>query len=134
MAGETGQGFLASRAHSLKRDRLSYIFDPVISASPETAMNVKISIELTDNQAEFVERLVRDGSYGSVSEIMQEHVRDMMLSERDKGNEDDPVTAMKDEIRRRLELPDDQWIRMDEHDTMFKDLRAHIKQQIESGK
>jgi antitoxin ParD1/3/4 len=95
---------------------------------------VKISIELTENQAEFVERLVRDGSYGSVSEIMQEHVRDMMLSERDKGNEDDPVTAMKDEIRRRLELPDDQWIRMDEHDTMFKDLRAHIKQQIESGK
>jgi antitoxin ParD1/3/4 len=97
-------------------------------------MNVKISIELTDNQAEFVERLVRDGSYGSVSEIMQEHVRDLMLADNDKGDESDPVWAMRHEIRRRMETPDDQWIVMDENDTMFDDLLRHAEEQIKAGR
>ncbi len=97
-------------------------------------MNVKISIELTDNQAEFVERLVRDGSHGSVSEIMQEHVRDMMLSEHDKRDENDPVWAMRHEIRRRMETPDDQWITMDENDTMFDDLLRYADEQIKAGR
>jgi antitoxin ParD1/3/4 len=134
MAGETGQGFLASRAHSLKRDRLSYIFDPVISASPETAMNVKISIELTENQAEFVERLVRDGSYGSVSEIMQEHVRDMMLGGHEKTDENDPVWAMRDEIRRRMETPDDQWLSEEEFEKHFDKLLHYADEQIKAGR
>jgi antitoxin ParD1/3/4 len=96
-------------------------------------MNVKISIELTENQAEFVERLVRDGSYGSVSEIMQEHVRDLMLAEHDNIPGDDPVAAMRDEIHRRLELPDDQWIRMDENDGMFERLEARLKEKYGSA-
>lgn len=97
-------------------------------------MNVKISIELPERQAEFVERLVRDGNYASASEIMQEHVRDLMLAEHENKDQEDPLLAMKDEIRRRLELPDDQWIVMDENDTMFEDLLRYADEQIKAGR
>jgi antitoxin ParD1/3/4 len=111
-----------------------YIFAEIVSAQPETAMNVKISIELPKRQLEFAERKVREGAYASVSEVIAESLQDTMLAEHENMDRDDPVLAMKDEIRRRLELPDDQWIRMDENDTMFEDLRAHIKKQIENGR
>jgi antitoxin ParD1/3/4 len=97
-------------------------------------MNVKISIELPESQLEFAERKVREGAYSSVSELVAESLRDLMLAEHDVAAADDPVLAMKDEIRRRMELPDDQWIRMDENDTMFRDLKKHIRDKIESGK
>ena len=90
-------------------------------------MKVKISIELPERHLEFAERLVREGHYASVSDLVQDHIRDLMLAQTDKPT-NDPVMAMKDEIRRRLELPDDQWIRMDENDTMFTDLRARLKE------
>lgn len=94
-------------------------------------MNVKISIELPERQLEFAERKVREGAYASVSEVIAESLRDAMLAEQEDA---DPLPGMKDEIRRRLALPDDQWIRMDENDTMFSDLRAHIRKQIENGR
>jgi len=100
-------------------------------------MNVKVSIELPELFVEFAENMVRDGAYGSISELVEEHLRDMMLAQHDKKPTQehmDAVTGMKDEIRRRMELPDDQWIRMDENDTMFSDLRKHIREKIESGK
>jgi antitoxin ParD1/3/4 len=89
-------------------------------------MNVKISIELPENQIEFAERKVREGAYVSISEVISESMRDTMLAEHDEADVD-PLLGMKDEIRRRLELPDDQWIRMDENDTMFADLEARLK-------
>ena len=96
-------------------------------------MSVKISIELPERQLEFAERKVREGAYASVSDVIAESLRDSMLAEREDAAGGDPVAAMADEIRRRMELPDDQWIRMDENDTMFADLRAHIKKQIENS-
>lgn len=100
-------------------------------------MNVKVSIELPERYLEFAEDMVRDGAYTSLSELVEEHLRDLMLAKHDdKSTQEqmDSVTAMKDEIRQRMELPDDQWIRMDENDTMFSDLRKHIREKIESGK
>ena len=93
-------------------------------------MNVKVSIELPERHLEFAERMVREGGYGSLSELFEEHLRDMMLAEHDKPlskEQLDSVMSMKDEIRRRMELPDDQWVPMDESDTMFENIRARLR-------
>lgn len=93
-------------------------------------MNVKVTIELPERYLEFAEDMVRNGAYGSVSELVEEHLRDLMLAQHDgkpTQEQTDAVMAMKDEIRRRMELPDDQWIRMDENDTMFDDIRARLR-------
>lgn len=97
-------------------------------------MNVKISIELSERQAEFIERKVREGAYASPSDFFAEQVRDVMLAENDASSVDDPVLAMKDEILRRLQLPDDQWIPMDENDSMFEDLERYADEQIKAGR
>ena len=96
-------------------------------------MNVKVSIELPERYVEFAEGMVRDGVYGSISDLVQDHLRDLMLakheSERPLTQEQlDAAMSMKDEIRQRMELPDDQWIRMDETDTMFEDIRARLRE------
>jgi antitoxin ParD1/3/4 len=96
-------------------------------------MNVKMSIELPERQVEFIERKVRDGTYASPSDFFAEQVRDIMLAENDAAPDGDPVLAMKDEILRRMELPDDQWIRMDENDDMFDRLKARLKEKYGSA-
>ena len=99
-------------------------------------MNVKVSIELPERHLEFAERMVREGGYGSLSALFEEHLRDMMLAEHDRTlsqEQLDSVMSMKDEIRRRMELPDDQWITMDENDTMFEDLRANLRRKYGSS-
>jgi len=97
-------------------------------------MNVKISIELPERQLEFAERKVREGVYASVSELVEERIRDLMLAERGDVPDGDPVAAMADEIRRRLETPDDQWIRMDENDDMFERLRTRLREKHGSSR
>ena len=92
-------------------------------------MNVKVSIELPERQLEFAERKVREGGYGSLSELFEEHLRDMMLTEHDQPLSQEQlksVTAMKDEIRRRMETPDDQWLSEEESDEMFARLDARL--------
>lgn len=77
-------------------------------------MNVKISIELSEQQLEFAERLVSQGTYASISDLVQDQIRDLMLGADDIDGEPDPVAAMADEIRSRAELPDDQWLTQEE--------------------
>jgi antitoxin ParD1/3/4 len=99
-------------------------------------MNVKVSIELPERYLEFAEGMVRGGAYGSLSELVEEHLRDLMLAQRDEPTQEqmDAVTAMKDEIRRRMESPEDQWIPMDENDTMFDDLMRYADEKIKAGR
>jgi antitoxin ParD1/3/4 len=93
-------------------------------------MNVKVSIELPERYLEFAEGMVRDGAYSSLSELVEEHLRDLMLARHDSAPTQehlDSVVAMKDEIRRRMETPEEQWVVMDENDTMFDDIRARLR-------
>jgi antitoxin ParD1/3/4 len=115
-----GQGF--SQLNVVLNNVPPYLVCIRLDLKLEAVMNVKISIELPENQLEFAERMVREGNYASVSEIMQEHVRDLMLAEHDKTT-DDPVMAMKEEIRRRLETPDDQWLNEEEFWKSFEERR-----------
>jgi antitoxin ParD1/3/4 len=96
-------------------------------------MNVKISIELSEQQLEFAERLVSQGAYASISDLVQDQIRDLMLGADDIDGEPDPVAAMADEIRRRTELPDDQWIPVGESDSLFEDLRSHARKKLKAG-
>jgi antitoxin ParD1/3/4 len=77
-------------------------------------MNVKISIELSEQQLAFAERLVSEGAYASISDLVQDQIRDLMLGVDEMEGAADPVTVMADEIRRRASLPDDQWLSRDE--------------------
>src|SRR4051794_14195918 len=113
-----GSRIFAAGRPLIEAGRIVVYLQSTIGRKPETAMNVKISIELPERQLEFAERKVRQGGYASVSEVIAELLRDDMLAEGDKPT-GDPLWAMKDEIRRRMELPDDQWIAMDENDGMF---------------
>lgn len=102
-------------------------------------MNVKVSIELPERYLEFAEGMVRDGAYGSISELVEEHLRDLMLAEHDTERpltpgQRDSVMSMKDEIRRRMESPDDQWLSEEEFDKEFEKLLAYADKQIEAGR
>ena len=47
------------------------------------------------------------GAYASLSELLEEGARQFILQRQDA---EDPVAGMADEIRRRMELPLDQWM------------------------
>jgi hypothetical protein len=69
--------------------------------------------------------------------VVEEHLRDLMLVRNDNAptqEQTDAGMAMKDEIRRRMETPEDQWIPMDENDTMFEDLLRYADEQIKAGR
>lgn len=86
-------------------------------------MTVKISIELDDSQRAFAERLVENGTYPSISSVVQAGIDQMMLRDMPSG---DPLAGWDDEIRRRMDTPRDQFIPL-ETDTLFADLRALIR-------
>jgi antitoxin ParD1/3/4 len=129
--GGGGQGLRGNR-HLIEGEGLVVYLQSNQFAQPEAAMNVKISIELPESQLEFAERKVREGAYASVSEVIAESMRDTMLAEHERG--DDPVMAMKDEIRRRLELPDDQWLSEEEFEQHFDKLMRYADEQIKAGR
>ncbi len=86
-------------------------------------MTVKIAIELDDTHREFADKMVADGFYPSVSSVIQAGIEQMMQND---ATPTDALAGMADEIRRRMELPRDQWIPL-EGDTLFGDLRALIR-------
>ncbi|CAN7506630.1 hypothetical protein LJR235_003450 [Pararhizobium sp. LjRoot235] len=87
-------------------------------------MTVKISIELDESHREFAEKMVKDGVYPSISSVVQAGIEQMMLNDEVPA---DALAGMADEIRRRMELPKDQWIPL-EGDRMFEEVRALIRQ------
>ena len=96
-----------------------YLYDTKnLAGEREAGMNVKVSIELPERYVAFAESMVRDGAYGSLSELVEEHLRNLMLTQRDEPTQEqmDAVTVMKDEIRRRMESPADQWLSEEEFD------------------
>jgi antitoxin ParD1/3/4 len=108
---------------------MSYIFE---RQPMELAMNVKISIELPESHLEFLDRKVREGGYASISEVISEFLREAMWAEEDRARHD-PLLAMKDEILRRLELPDDQWLSEEEFEKRFDALTSNSDHRKKAG-
>ncbi|WP_245507091.1 hypothetical protein [Rhizobium sp. PP-CC-3G-465] len=86
----------------------------------ETPMNVKKTVTLPDHVLHYAERLVEEGRYPSIDSVLAASLEDMMQS-----HENDPLTGMADELHRRMALPRDQWIAMDEDD-LFDRVRERL--------
>jgi len=85
-------------------------------------MNVKTTVTLSDEDLRFAEELVEAGRFPSVSDVIGEGLARLRLEE---SGEDDPIAGMADEIRRRMELPRDQFINM-EDDDLFERVRKRL--------
>jgi antitoxin ParD1/3/4 len=85
------------------------------------AMNVKTTVTLSDEDLRFAEELVEAGRFPSVSDVIGEGLSRLRLEKSDS----DPVAGMADEIRRRMELPRDQFINM-EDDDLFERVRKRL--------
>ena len=85
-------------------------------------MNIKTTVTLSDEDLRFAEELVEAGRFPSVSDVIGEGLARLRLEE---SGEDDPVAGMADEIRRRMELPRDQFINM-EDDDLFERVRKRL--------
>lgn len=93
-------------------------------------MNVKTTITLSEDHLRYAEKLVEDGLYPSISSVVEAAITELFGKEQPGA---DPLDGMSDEIRRRMELPRDQWIAWD-GDTMFTDIVAAIDAKIAKGK
>lgn len=67
--------------------------------------------------------MVADGIYPSVSSVTQASIEQMMQNDVVPA---DALAGMANEIRRRMELPKDQWIPL-EGETLFSDIRALVR-------
>lgn len=90
-------------------------------------MTIKTTIALSEDHLRYAEKLVAEGQYPSISSVIEAGLEQMMAAE----SEHDPVSAMADEINRRMELPRDQWISM-EGDNVFDDVRRRLKERYGS--
>ncbi len=79
-------------------------------------MNVKTTVTLSDEDLRFAEELVEAGRFPSVSDVIGEGLSRLRMEE----SESDPVAGMADEIRRRMELPRDQWIKMEDDERRLR--------------
>ena len=84
-------------------------------------MNVKTTVTLSEDHLRYAEKLVEDGRYPSISSVIEAGLAQMLANE----PESDPLAGMADEIRRRMELPRDQWISIDS-DNVFDRVRASL--------
>ena len=90
-------------------------------------MTIKTTIALSEDHLRYAEKLVENGQYPSVSSVIEAGLEQMMAA----ASEQDPVSAMADEINRRMELPRDQWISMDD-DNVFDDVKRRLKERYGS--
>jgi antitoxin ParD1/3/4 len=86
-------------------------------------MTIKTTVTLSESTLREAEALVERGEFASLSQLLEEGARQLILQRQDTH---DPVAGMADEIRRRMELPRDQWISMKDDD-LFDRVRARIK-------
>lgn len=96
-------------------------------------MNVKNTITLSDRYLRHAERLVEDGQFPSIEKVVEAGIDELLRADQLTPEQNDAVTRMGDEIRRRWELPKDQWIPMD-GDNMFSDLKEEIFRKLEEQK
>lgn len=90
-------------------------------------MTIKTTIALSEDHLRYAEKLVENGQYPSVSSVIEAGLEQMMAA----ASEQDPVSALADEINRRMELPRDQWISMDD-DNVFDDVKRRLKERYGS--
>ncbi|TDK37479.1 hypothetical protein E2F50_11545 [Rhizobium deserti] len=76
-------------------------------------MNVKNTITLSDRYMRRAEQMVEDGQFSSIEKVVEAGIDELLRSDDLTPEQNEAVMGMADEIRRRMELPRDQWIPWD---------------------
>jgi antitoxin ParD1/3/4 len=90
-------------------------------------MNIKNTVTLSDPYLRYAEELVENGQFPSVEKVVEAGLDNLMQSEELTPEGNDVVTAMADEIRRRLETPADQFLPWD-GDAMADRIKAKLEE------
>jgi antitoxin ParD1/3/4 len=85
------------------------------------AMNVKTTITLQEHYLRYAEKMVEEGVFPSISSVVEAGLVRIMHGDILAG----PLAGMADEISRRMELPQDQWISTKD-ENLFDRVRARI--------
>ncbi|MGE7371298.1 hypothetical protein ACQKKX_19860 [Neorhizobium sp. NPDC001467] len=89
-------------------------------------MNAKNTITLSERYMRYAEQQVEDGQFPSVEKVVEAGLDELMRAGDGMPREHhDAVTAMADEINRRLDGPEDQWIPWDGH-SMAERIKAKL--------
>ena len=84
-------------------------------------MNVKTMITLREDDLRYAENMVEEGVFPSISSLVEAGLARIIHGDTLAG----PLAGMADEIRRRMELPQDQWISTKD-ENLFDRVRARI--------
>jgi len=87
-------------------------------------MTVKTAVSFTDRHHAFARKKVDEGSFASVSSLVAAGIEQVM---RDEAERETALEAMKDTIKRRMETTRNEWVEVDENDSMFANARKHLK-------
>jgi antitoxin ParD1/3/4 len=93
-------------------------------------MNVKNSFTLSERSLRLAEKLVEDGQFPSIEKVLEAGI-DSLLREEESSTHGDPLLGMKDEIRRRADLPRDQWLPWD-RDEMANRIKARLDEKYKN--
>lgn len=93
-------------------------------------MNVKTEITLSEHHLRLAEKMVEEGVFPSISSLVEAAIEQIDQTTHHDSTTDDVVSGMADEIRRRMELPEDQWIPL-KGDTLFDDVRTLIRKKMD---
>jgi len=86
-------------------------------------MTVKSTVSFTDRHHEFAQKKVKEGAFASVSSIVAAGIEQMMQDEAERGA---ALDAMKEAIKRRMDMPREEWVAMDAADDLFARARTRI--------
>ncbi|MDE1159570.1 MAG: hypothetical protein PW791_15100 [Neorhizobium sp.] len=73
-------------------------------------MTIKNTITLSDRYMRYAEQMVEAGQFPSLDKVVEAGLDELMRAEELTPDQDDAVSAMADEIRRRMQTPQDQFI------------------------
>lgn len=76
-------------------------------------MNVKNTITLSDRYLRHAEKLVEDGQFSSIDKVVEAGIDELIRADELTPEQNDAVTRMGDEIRRRLDGPREDFIPWD---------------------
>lgn len=76
-------------------------------------MNVKTEVTLSEHHLRLAEKMIEEGAFPSISSLVEAAIEQIDHIRHHDDAPNDVVSGMADEIRRRIELPDDQWLSWD---------------------
>ena len=86
-------------------------------------MTVKTAVSFTERHHKYARKKVEEGSFASVSSVVASALEQAMLDEEER---DASLKAMTETIRRRMKTPRDEFVLMDESETVFDEMRDLI--------